>query len=147
MDLALNIGFKAWRTLPYPATSPVNMVCSKGTTSTRICHLLPKLCQYMDCVTDFRVFKLFSLLCQSLYIRLYRHIHSVMHTYIYIYTYIYIWVLIQIKVPGEVTIADQPQTNRGPKGDNRGRVLFYPVPFCTEKSCTVHHSSIYTNNY
>ena len=55
--------------------------------------------------------------------------------------------LIKIKVPGEVTIADQPPTNRGPKGDNRGRVLFYTIPFCTEKKCIVHHSSIHTNIY
>ena len=52
------------------------------------------------------------------------------------------WVLIKIKVPGEGTTAEQPRTNRGPKGDNRGRVLCYPMPCCTENAI---HISKYTD--
>ena len=52
--------------------------------------------------------------------------------------------LIKIKVPGEGTIAEQPPTNRGPKGDNRGRVLCYPMPCCTENAI---HISKYTDGY
>ena len=58
-----------------------------------------------------------------------------------------IWVLIKIKVPGEVTIADQPPTNRGPKGDNRGRVSFYPMLFCTEKMHSSSQFCIYKHKH
>jgi len=70
------------------------MLCSKGTTSTRICHLLCKAApiHVKDlCVTDFRVSKLFGLLCTYGYTCICTVFCTQIYIYIYMYIYAHIW--------------------------------------------------------